>query len=159
MKKIKLVKKLLLKNEAQQLASSLRANAKKQGLLRAKVEIVNAYELFKVNGWFKKSPYNIGWPEPDQFMVLMHYYIQIAVPVAPAIITKKIVRAKKAKRLAARFFPIKIHKKHVINNNPEKVHIYNISTHPFRFWIPDRPYKASTARIIPLHGAQYKVAA
>lgn len=77
-KSIKIVQRFFSKSESVKAKSYQLANAKKNGLLIEKVEIINAHDLFRKNGWLKNNPFkSLGLPNPDQFIVIVHYKSEI----------------------------------------------------------------------------------
>ena len=108
MKKVKIVQKFLSKYEANCEAIYQRSKAKKAGVLITAVEIVPAYKLYQVNGWFKNNPFKkLGIPMADCFMVILHYSANLSSPVAAKEIRKKIVKAVKANTVGGSFFIVR----------------------------------------------------
>ena len=74
MQTIKLIPRFFTKTKANEMAAYQKKLAKQQGRSILKVEVVNAYHLFKTNGWFKSSLYKqLGLPTPQQCIVIVHY--------------------------------------------------------------------------------------
>jgi|GEM_PF-5976036 len=108
MKKVKIVQKFLSKYEANCEAVYQRSKAKKMGVLITAVEIVPAYKLYQVNGWFKNNPFKkLGIPMVDCFMVIVHYSANLSSPVAAKEIRKKIVRAVRANTVRGSFYIVR----------------------------------------------------
>ena len=102
----KIVKKFFSKAEAENAATYQRALAKKEGRIILKVRVVNAYELYQANGWFKSSPFKIlGTPRMDQYMVVVYYNINVVAVKNTSALKKKIVKASKTKN-AGKVFKI-----------------------------------------------------
>lgn len=105
----KIIQKFYSKSGAQAHAQYLRAKAKKENVLIANIEIVNAYELYKTNGWFKKSPFkNLGMPSVDTYMVIVHRTANVIAPVELKKIQKKIKKAVKNNTVRTSFFIVKL---------------------------------------------------
>ena len=109
MDRVKIVQRFFSKSKAVDYAAYLRSKAKKENILIPRVEIVNAYALFKTNGWFKKSPYRgVGMPTADTFMVIVHYDANLIKPVPVEQLRNKIVKAVKKNRVRKHFFIVKL---------------------------------------------------
>ena len=105
----KIIQKFYSKSQAQAHAQYLRAKAKKENVLVANIEIVNAYELYKTNGWFKKSPFkNLGMPSVDAYIVIVHRTANVIAPVELQKIQKKIKKAVKSNTIHTSFFIVKL---------------------------------------------------
>lgn len=108
MKKVKIVQKFYSKFEANCEAAYQRAKAKKDGVIVTKVEIVCAYKLYQVNGWFKNNPFKkLGLPMVDCFMVIVHYSANFCSPVTLTTLKKKIVKAVKTNTTRSSFFIVR----------------------------------------------------
>ena len=104
MKSIKIVQKFFSKKEAANAASYQRSKAKSENLVVSKIEIADAYELFKLNGWLKKHPFkSLGFPTPGQFMVIVHYNHNVVAIKKTSSLKKNIVKAAKAKNAGEKF--------------------------------------------------------
>ncbi len=155
MKSGKLVKKFFNESEAKRAASYQRSMAKKQGLVILKVEIVDAYQLFKQNGWLKKNPFEkIGWPVPGQFMVIVHYNYNVQVVKKSSAVKKQIVKAAKLKDASKRFQAVKLN----VAQKSQVAGLFNytsnIAVPVFRF----RFFKAATSgkvKRIPFEPVSY----
>lgn len=77
-KSIKIVQRFFSKSESVKAKSFQLAQAKQQNLKVEKVEILNAHDLYRKNGWLKNNPFkSLGLPNPDQFIVIVHYKSEI----------------------------------------------------------------------------------
>jgi hypothetical protein len=102
----KIVKKFFSKADAEKAATYQPAQARKEGRIILKVGVVNAYELYQANGWFKANPFkSLGIPTVDQYMVFV-YYNQNVVPVKKKSALKKKIMAAAKSNAAARMFKI-----------------------------------------------------
>jgi hypothetical protein len=107
MKKVKIVQKFFSKFEANCETAYQRSKAKKDGVM-VTVEIVSAYKLYLVNGWFKNNPFKkLGLPMVDCFMVIVHYSANFCSPVALTTLKKKIVKADKTNTTRSSFFIVR----------------------------------------------------
>lgn len=102
----KIVKKFFSKAEAVYAATYQRAQAKKEGRIVLKVRVVNAYELYMSNGWFKANPFKmLGTPGMDQYMVVVFYNLNITPVAKTSALKKKIVKAAKT-NTASKIFKV-----------------------------------------------------
>ena len=105
----KIIQKFYSKTQAQAHVQYLRAKAKKENVLIAKIEIVNAYDLYVTNNWFKKRPFkNLGSPSVDTYMVLVHRTANVIAPVEVKKIQQKIKKAVANNRVRSSFYIVKL---------------------------------------------------
>lgn len=108
MQTAKIIQKFFTKSQAQAHAAYLKLKAKKENVLLAGIEIVNAYELYKTNSWFKKSPFkHLGMPTVDSYLVIVHYQANVCEPIRPKVIKKKIKKAVANGTVSRTFFVVK----------------------------------------------------
>lgn len=109
MNKIKIIRKFFTNGEAKKEATRQRQLAKEKNILLGKVEVIEAYDLFKANGWFRSNPFKkLGLPAPEQFMVIVHYSANVCAVVKGDRLKKKIVKAVKEKKVKKTFFFVKL---------------------------------------------------
>jgi len=135
MKSIKIVKKFFSKAEAVNAAAYQRSMAKKNNLVISKVEIIDAYELFKLNGWLKKTPFeNIGYPAPGQFMVIVRYNYNVVAVKKTSTLNKKIVSAAKNNTAGKKFKVVRLNdaQKQVVSSSLLSF-VSNITVPAYRF--------------------------
>ncbi len=114
MQTAKIIQKFYSKSQAQAHAQYLRAKAKKENVLVAKIEVVNAYDLYVTNGWFKKRPFkNLGSPTVDSYLVIVYSTANVIAPVEVKKIQKKIKEALKKNTVRTSFFIVKLTPKQV----------------------------------------------
>jgi len=105
----KIIQKFYSKSQAQAHAQYLRTKAKKENVLLAKIEIVNAYDLYVTNNFFKNPKYkNLGTPSVDTYMVIVHKTSNVIVPVEVKKIQKKIKQAVKKNTVHTSFYIVKL---------------------------------------------------
>ena len=105
----KIIQKFYSKSQAQAHVQYLRAKAKKENVLVAKIEVVSAYDLYVTNGWFKKCPFkNLGMPTVDTYMVIVHHTANVIAPVEIKKIQKKIKAAIKRNTVRTSFYIVKL---------------------------------------------------
>lgn len=155
MKSIKIVQDFFNKNDAKKAASYQRAKARKLKIKINKVEILNAYEFFKLNGWLKKSPFKtLGTPNPEQFIVIIHYNTNVVPVKENDRLKNKIVKASINKDANKRLFFIRLTKYQKANVQKISSAISNFG---FRIKFTRRPkIKPAT---IPIPAPQYLMAA
>ena len=108
MNKVKIIRKFFSISGANREATYQRLLGKKENTLIAKVEIVSAYKLYLVNGWFKNNPFKkLGIPMVDCFMVIVHYSANFCNSVSIADVKKKIVNSVKKGIVRSSFFIVK----------------------------------------------------
>ena len=116
----KIIQKFYSKSQAQAHAQYLHAKAKKENVLVAKIEIVNAYDLYVTNGWFKKRPFkNMGTPTVDTYMVIVHRTANLITPVEIKKIQKKIKAAVKNNTVRTSFY--------IVNLTPSQINEIEMS--------------------------------
>jgi hypothetical protein len=104
MKSGKIVKKLFSKVEAENAATYQCELAKKQGRPVFEVHVVNAYELYQANGWFKSSPFKmLGIPSTDQYMVVLYYNVNVVPVKRTSALKTKLVAVAKTKTASTMF--------------------------------------------------------
>lgn len=105
---IKIVQKFFTKTQAAKASSYQKAKAKKENMVISKVEIINAHELFKMNGWLKNNPFKrLGFPTPEDFLVIVHYNHNIT-PLKTTSIKRKIQKASKLKNAGEKFHIVRL---------------------------------------------------
>ena len=162
MKSGKLIKKFFNESEAKNASSFQRSKAKKEGLIILKVEVVDAYQLFKQNGWDKKNPFEkIGWPVPGQFMVIVHYNYNVQAVKATSVVKKQIIKANKLKDATKRFRIVKLNvaQKALINTLFNYTSNITVPTFRFRYFRTATSGKISKRVPFAPIGYAYKVAA
>lgn len=108
MKRIKIIQKYFTESEARKAATYQRQHAK-NNVLVSKVEILSAYNLFEANGWFKCNPFKtLGLPAPEQYMVIVHYSIELATSKQATNLKNRIVDAVRKNAVGRRFFVVKL---------------------------------------------------
>ncbi len=109
MKRIKIVQRYFTESEARKAAAYQRQHAKKNNVLVSKVEIMSAYDLFKTNGWFKCNPFKkLGLPGSGQYIIIVHYSVELATCRQAQNLKKRIAMAVKKKEVRKRFFVVKL---------------------------------------------------
>ncbi len=105
----KIIQKFYSKSQAQAHAQYLRTKAKKENVLVAKIEVVNAYDLYVTNNFFKNPKYkNLGTPSVDTYMVIVHKTSNVIAPVEVKKIQKKIKEAVKNNTVRTSFYIVKL---------------------------------------------------
>ncbi len=110
MKKIKIIQKFFSATEAASAAKFQRAKAKRDGVLVAKIEVVDAVVLYRKNGWFKVPPFKMGRPVDGQFLVIIYYMQRDCENVKPNTIKYKIKKAIKENKVKSSFHIVRLRK-------------------------------------------------
>jgi len=113
MQTARIIQKFYTKAQANSHASYLRAKAKEANELVAKIEVVNAYNLYTTNNWFKKCPYKLGTPTVDTYMVIVHHTANFIAPLETSTIKKEIKRAVAKNKVRSTFFIVRLNLKQI----------------------------------------------
>jgi len=132
---IKIVQKFFTKAQAKNAISYQKQKAKKENIFITKVESVNAYDLFKSNGWLKKSPFiNLANPTPDDYVIIVQYNYNIISTKKTSSIKRKIANASKLKNAPSKFHIVKLtktQKHHILITTLS--YVSNVSVPAWRF--------------------------
>jgi len=152
MQTIKIVQKFFTEKEAIKAISYQRAQAKKQGKLIARIEKIEAHKFFVRNGWVKKSPFAaLGLPQSVDFMVVVYYTVGKDASAKEKLVQKRIIRAKKKKNTAEKFFIVRLTEHQIQSITPTAFKFVSNTTFPVtRFRYTAAKSKKSAAKIIVL---------